>query len=89
MSEKIFQQVPAPVLPRYTDEEIQIRSMSFLKSLSNRRTIRDFSDKFIEREIIENCIRVAGSAPSGANMQPWHFVLISDPAIKKQIRIAA
>ena len=54
MSEKIFQQVPAPVLPRYTDEEMRIRSMSFLKSLSNRRTIRDFSDKFIEREIIEN-----------------------------------
>ena len=89
MSEKIFQQVPAPVLPRYTDEEMRIRSMSFLKSLSNRRTIRDFSDKHVEPEVIENCIRVAGSAPSGANMQPWHFVLISDPAIKKQIRIAA
>ena len=54
MSEKIFQQVPAPVLPRYTDKEIQIRSMSFLKSLSNRRTIRDFSDKLIECEVIEN-----------------------------------
>ena len=89
MSEKIFQQVPAPVLTRYTDEEMRIRSMSFFKSLSNRRTIRDFSDKLIEREVIENCIRVAGSAPSGANMQPWHFVLISDPEIKKQIRIAA
>ena len=81
MSEKIFQQVPAPVLTRYTDEEMRTRSKSFLKSLSNRRTIRDFSDKLIEREVIENCIRVAGSAPSGANMQPWHFVLISDPAI--------
>ncbi len=89
MSEKIFQQVPAPELPRYTDEEMRIRSMSFLKSLSNRRTIRDFSDKPIEREVMENCIRVAGTAPSGANMQPWHFVLISDPVIKKKIRIAA
>ena len=89
MSEKIFQQVLAPVLPRYTDEEMLIRSMSFFKSISNRRTVRDFSDKPIEREVIENCIRVAGTAPSGANMQPWHFVLISDPAIKKQIRIAA
>ena len=89
MSEQIFQQVPAPVLPRYTNEEIRIRSMDFFKSLSNRRTIRDFSDKPIEREVMENCIRVAGTAPSGANMQPWHFVLISDPSIKKQIRIAA
>ena len=89
MSEKIFQQVLAPVLPRYTDEEMLIRSASFFKNISNRRTVRDFSDKPIEREVIENCIRVAGTAPSGANMQPWHFVLISDPAIKKKIRIAA
>ena len=89
MSEKIFQQVPAPVLPNYTDEEMLLRSVSFLKNMSNRRTVRDFSDKPIEREVMENCIRVAGIAPSGANMQPWHFVLISDPAIKKQIRIAA
>ena len=89
MSEKIFQQVLAPVLPRYSDEEMLIRSASFFKNISNRRTVRDFSDKPIEREVIENCIRVAGTAPSGANMQPWHFVLISDPAIKKQIRIAA
>ena len=89
MSEKIFQQVLAPVLPRYSDEEMLIRSASFFKNISNRRTVRDFLDKPIEREVIENCIRVAGTAPSGANMQPWHFVLISDPAIKKQIRIAA
>ena len=89
MSEKIFQQVLAPMLPRYTDEEMLIRSMSFFKSISNRRTVRDFSDKPIERKVIENCIRVAGTAPSGANMQPWHFVLISDPVIKKKIRIAA
>ena len=89
MSEKIFQQVLAPVLPRYTDEEMLIRSMSFFKSISNRRTVRDFSDKPIKREVIENCIKAASTAPSGANMQPWHFVLISNPVIKKQIRIAA
>ncbi len=70
-------------------KEMQLRSRIFLEHLSNRRTIRDFSDKPIEREVIENCIRTAGTAPSGANMQPWHFVLISDPKIKKQIRIAA
>ena len=66
-----------------------MRSRIFLEHLSNRRTIRDFSDKPIEREVIENCIKTAGTAPSGANMQPWHFVLISDPTIKKQIRVAA
>ena len=68
---------------------MELQSKTFLNSLLRRRTIRDFSDKPIEREVIENCIRTAGTAPSGANMQPWHFVLISDQKIKKKIRIAA
>ena len=68
---------------------MQLRSQIFFENLSTRRTIRNFSDKPVDREVIENCIRTAGTAPSGANMQPWHFVLISDPKIKKQIRSAA
>jgi nitroreductase len=68
---------------------MQLRSQIFFENLSTRRTIRDFSDKPVDREVIENCIKTAGTAPSGANMQPWHFVLISDPTIKKQIRVAA
>jgi len=68
---------------------MRLRSRIFLEHFLNRRTIRDFSDKPIEREVIENCIRTAGTSPSGANMQPWHFVLISDQKIKKKIRIAA
>jgi nitroreductase len=68
---------------------MQLRSQIFFENLSTRRTIRNFSDKPVDREVIENCIRTAGTAPSGANMQPWHFVLISDPTIKKQIRVAA
>jgi len=68
---------------------MQLRSQIFFENLSTRRTIRNFSDKPVDREIIENCIKTAGTAPSGANMQPWHFVLISDPKIKKQIRSAA
>ena len=68
---------------------MELQSKTFLNSLLRRRTIRDFSDKPIEREVIENCIKTAGTAPSGANMQPWHFVLISNPKIKKQIRVAA
>jgi len=68
---------------------MQLRSRIFFENLSTRRTIRNFSDKPVDREIIENCIKTAGTAPSGANMQPWHFVLISNPKIKKQIRVAA
>jgi len=68
---------------------MQLRSQIFFENLSTRRTIRNFSDKPVDREVIENCIKTAGTAPSGANMQPWHFVLISDPKIKKQIRSAA
>ena len=68
---------------------MQLRSQIFFENLSTRRTIRNFSDKPVDREIIENCIKTAGTAPSGANLQPWHFVLISDPTIKKQIRVAA
>jgi len=68
---------------------MQLRSQIFFENLSTRRTIRNFSDKPVDREVIENCIKTASTAPSGANMQPWHFVLISDPEIKMQIRVAA
>jgi len=51
--------------------------------------VREFSDRPVPREVIENCLLAAGTAPNGANMQPWHFVAVSDPEIKKQIRIAA
>ena len=72
-----------------SEEEMLLESLGFYQKLNSRRTIRNFSDKLVDRKVIENCIKTAGTAPSGANMQPWHFVLISDPAIKKQIRIAA
>ena len=68
---------------------MQLRSLIFFENLSTRRTIRNFSDKPVDREVIENCIKTAGTAPSGANMQPWHFVLISNADIKRQIRVAA
>ena len=56
---------------------------------SGRRSVRFFSDAPVSREVIEHLIRIAGTAPSGANLQPWHFVAIDDPVIKKQIRDAA
>ncbi len=57
--------------------------------MRRRRTVRDFSDRPVPIEVIENCLRVAGTSVSGANMQPWHFVVVKDPAVKKEIRIAA
>jgi len=66
-----------------------IRAQAVLDVLSTRRTIRDFSDRAVPRAVIEACIAAAGTAPSGANHQPWHFVAISNPALKRKIRIAA
>ena len=64
-------------------------SKSFLENIIQRRTVRDFSDKPVPIEIIENAIKSASSAPSGANKQPWHFVIVKDFVLKKEIRIAA
>ena len=75
---------------RELDEvEMLKASQDFLALMRRRRTVRDFSSRPIAREVLENAIRVAGSAPSGANMQPWHFVVVEDGNIKKQIREAA
>ncbi len=57
--------------------------------MQQRRTVRDFSDRPVARVVIESCLRAAGSAPNGANLQPWHFVAISDAAVKREIRTAA
>ena len=62
---------------------------AFYLQMSKRRSVRDFSDKPIPLSVIEHAILAAGSAPSGANMQPWHFVVVRDAAIKQQIRQAA
>lgn len=69
--------------------EMQARADAVYETLLKRRTIRDFSDKAVQQEIIESCIKAAGTAPSGANHQPWYFVAISDPEVKRKIRIAA
>jgi nitroreductase len=73
----------------YTQEEMRARARAFREDLSRRRTVRDFAPRPVPREIIEDCIRAAGSAPSGANLQPWYFVAVSDPAVKQEIRRAA
>ncbi len=81
-----FQKLRFTSLP---EPEMKSRSKSFLEQMIQRRTVRNFSDKPVPMEIIENAIKTANSAPSGANKQPWHFVIVQDPAVKKEIRIAA
>lgn len=65
------------------------RSKSFRDDMLRRRTVRQFSSRAVPREVMEDCLTVAGSAPSGANKQPWHFVVVSDPEVKRKIREAA
>jgi iodotyrosine deiodinase len=81
--------VPAPKIDSQSDDEYLRRAQEFYERMQRRRTVRDFSDRPVSGEVIEYCIRAAGTAPSGANLQPWHFVAVSDPVVKHQIRIAA
>ncbi len=73
----------------FPPDEMRARSAQFLERMAARRTVRDYSDRPVPREVIENAVRTASLAPSGANQQPWTFVCISDAAIKSRIRIAA
>src|SRR3990167_4025662 len=73
----------------YPETEMIKRSSDFFAWADKRRTVRDFSDKPIPMEVIENCIRTASTAPSGAHKQPWTFCVITDPVIKTQIRTGA
>jgi len=72
-----------------TENEMKNRSQKFYYKMKSRRTVRDFSDRSVPLEVLERCIKTAGLAPSGANKQPWSFVLVQDPGIKKKIRFAA
>src|ERR1043166_1842702 len=81
--------VPAPKIVPRSEAELLRRAQEFYEVMRQRRTIRDFSDRPVSREVIEYCIRAAGTAPSGANLQPWDFVAVSDPVVKHEIGIAA
>ena len=70
----------------YPQEEMKKRSAEFYAEMKRRRTVRQFSDRPVPREIIEDCLRTAATAPSGANMQPWSFIVVTDPDVKRQIR---
>jgi nitroreductase len=73
----------------YPPEEMTRRAADFRAQMQRRRTVRHFSDRPVPREVIEECILTAGTAPNGANLQPWHFVVVSDPQVKHEIRVAA
>jgi iodotyrosine deiodinase len=70
-------------------EQMQHRAVTFLQTMRSRRSVREFSSQAVPLEIIQHAIETAGSAPNGANLQPWHFVVVQNPDTKKQIRIAA
>jgi len=71
------------------DREMRTRARQVRDDLIHRRSVRHFSDRLVPRAAIDDCLRVAASAPSGANRQPWHFVVVSDPETKKRIRDGA
>ena len=81
--------IPLRDYREYPPEEMRERLAEFYADVSRRRTIREFSDRPIPRDIIETALLAANTAPSGANLQPWHFVAISGPETKRQIRKAA
>ena len=78
--------VALPGYQEYPIDAMKRRAAEFYDNIRQRRTVREFSDRPVPREVIEDCLRAAGTAPNGANMQPWHFVVVSDPAIKRKIR---
>ena len=86
-----MQEVPSVPLDMqtFTEADMQARAKDFLEFMAARHSTRDFSERPVPLDVIERCLETAGRAPSGANQQPWHFVVVTDPDIKHQIRMAA
>ncbi len=81
--------VPLKGFRTLDETEMLARAQEFYEDVARRRSVREFDQRPVPEELIEICLRAAGTAPSGANMQPWQFVAISDPAVKREIRLAA
>lgn len=87
MDNEIFEPLTSYI--EYSEDEMKKRAADFYANVKRRRTIREFSNRPVPQEVIEHCLLAAGTAPNGANKQPWHFVAVSDPEVKKKIRVAA
>lgn len=83
--------IPLPSYREVSSDESQRRARAFLDHMRRRRTVRDFSHRAVPRRVVEDCILAAGTAPNGANRQPWHFVAVSrdDSGLRRRIREAA
>ena len=84
-----YDPVPLPHRQELTPEESLSRAETYYELIRQRHSVRHFSDQPVDRAVIEACLRAAGTAPSGANHQPWHFACVGDPVIKREIRLAA
>lgn len=84
-----FAHVPLASYRRYPESEMAARAAAFYADIKRRRTVREFSSEPVPRIVVEDAIRAAGTAPSGANQQPWFFAVASDPAVKARIRALA
>jgi nitroreductase len=89
MNEEMLKEFMPLKYDKISIEEMISKSENFLNSIKSRRTVREFSNKEVPLEVIKNCILTANTAPSGANKQPWHFVVVKDKKTKKKIRIEA
>lgn len=81
--------IPLQGYQEHPPEESLRRAEAFLALMRRRRSVRSFSDRPVPRSLIERCLLAAGTAPSGANLQPWQFVIVGDPEVKKAIRLGA
>lgn len=81
-----YDPIPLPDRPDMSDTEMQQAVLAFYEKMRQRHSVRDFTDRPVDRRVIETSIRTAGTAPSGANHQPWHFAAIADPDLKHRIR---
>ncbi|WP_370303454.1 nitroreductase family protein [Pseudooceanicola sp.] len=84
-----YSAIPLPDRQDLTDDQMRAAAQAFYDKMRMRHSVRDYSDRPVPRAVIENCLRTAGSAPSGANHQPWHFAAIAEPAMKARIRAEA
>jgi len=81
--------IPLEQFREYPIEEMRQRVADFYAEIDRRRTVREFSDRPVPRDVIETALKAANTAPSGANLQPWHFAVVSGAETKKKIRVAA